>query len=193
MNRPRRNRYRTGGLLLVVAGLLAAVGVFAGLAAAKDGNHRAEKRHHHGHRGHHHSGGTAGTIASFDTGTGRLVIALTGGETIGGLVTDRTRIRCEDEHAPDITQLRHGGSESGDDHGGQGEEPGDDNGGHGEEEQGDDHGGGDNSNRGPSGHDDNGSGANCTTSDLIVGAVVQKAELEIEDGGATFEEIELAN
>jgi hypothetical protein len=148
----------------------------------------------------------AGTIQSFDQGTGKLTIALFGGETISGLVTDQTRIKCEDEHSPDVTEhARHGEEEPGDDHGGHGEEPGDDNGGHGEEpgddhgeDPGDDHGDGDNSGpgsshsgRGPSGHDDNGTGANCTTSDLIVGATVQEAELELEHGTATFDEVEL--
>jgi hypothetical protein len=197
MNRPRRNRYRAGGLLLTVVGLLAAVGALAGFAVAKDGNHRAEKRHHHGHH-RHQQGGTAGTIASFDTETGRLTIALAGDETVSGLVTARTRIKCEDEHSPDIAHLRRGENEPGDDHGGRGEEePGDDRGEH-EEEPGDDHGGGENagpgsshSGAGPSGHDDHGTGANCTTSDLIVGTVVTQAELEIEPGGATFDEVEL--
>jgi hypothetical protein len=197
MNRPRRNRYRAAAALTlaVAMGLLAAVGALAGIAVAKDGHHRSDKRH-----GHH--GQPSGTIQSFDTATGRLTIALLNEEMVSGLVTDRTRIRCEDEHSPDITasrtHLRHGEEEPGDDRGG--EEPGDDRGGH-SEEPGDDNGGGDNSGpgnsnsagSGPSGHDDNGSGANCTTSDLIVGAVVTDAELEIEHGGATWDEVELAS
>jgi len=136
----------------------------------------------------------AGTIAAFDATTGRLTIALFNGDSISGLVTDRTRIKCEDEHSPDLTvRARHGEEEAGDDRGGDGEEPGDDNGGHGEE-PGDDNGGeaSDNSGPGPSGHDDNGTGANCTTSDLIAGATVEEAELELEHGAATFEEVELA-
>jgi hypothetical protein len=138
----------------------------------------------------------AGTIASFDAASGKLTIDLFGTDTISGLVTDQTKIKCEDEHSPDVTSVRGREAEPGDDHGGQGEEPGDDNGGHGEE-PGDDN-GGDNSgpgsdNSGPSGHDDNGTGANCTTSDLIPGAVVQEAELEIEHGTATFDEVELAH
>jgi hypothetical protein len=198
MNRPRRNRYRAGGLLLAVVGLLAAVGALAGFAVAKDGGHRVEKRHGH-HRHHHHQ--PSGTIQSFDPDTGKLTIALLNEETVSGLVDGGTRIRCEDEHSPDVTQLRrhlrHGEDEPGDDHGGHGEEAGDDNGGHGQE-PGDDNGGGDNSGpggsnsgSGPSGHDDNGRGANCTTSDLIVGAVVTDAELEIEHGTVTWDEVEL--
>jgi hypothetical protein len=137
----------------------------------------------------------AGTIASFDATTGRLTITLFGGDTVSGLVTDRTRIKCEDEHSPDVTvHARHGEEEPGHDHGGHGEEPGGDHG----EEPGDDN-GGDNSGpgsshsgRGPSGHDDNGTGANCTTSDLVAGATVEEADLELEHGSATFDEVELA-
>jgi hypothetical protein len=156
----------------------------------------------------------AGTITSFDATTGRLTISLFNGDSVSGLVTDGTRIKCEDEHSPDVSvRARQGEEEPGDDRGGNGEETGDDNGGRGEE-PGDDNGGeigdGDNSGpgnsgednsgpgssnsgRGPSGNDDNGSGANCTTSDLIVGATVEEAELELEHGAATFEEVELAD
>jgi hypothetical protein len=204
MNRPRRHRYRTAGALslAIAMGLLAAIGALAGIAVAKDGGHRVEKRH--GHRHHHHQ--PSGTIQSFDAATGRLTIVLLNEETVSGLVTDRTRIKCEDEHAPDVTasrtHLRHGEEEPDDDRGGHGEEePGDDRGGHGEEpgdNRGGDNSGPGNSNSvgsgsGPSGHDDNGTGANCTTSDLIVGAVVTDAELEIEHGGATWDEVELAS
>jgi hypothetical protein len=175
--------------LVVVAALGAlVVGSLAGLALARDGSHHSAKRHH-GH--HHRHGAPAGTIASFDANTGTLIIALTGGDSVSGKVTRRTRIRCEDEHSPDITQFHRGEDESGDDHGGQGEEePGDDRGVQGDE-PGDDHGDGDRSGQGPGGHDDNGHGANCTTSDLIVGAVVDRAELELEHGSATFDEVEL--
>ncbi len=149
----------------------------------------------------------AGTIAAFDAATGRLTISLFNGDSIAGLVTDETRIKCEDEHSLDdaTVRARRGEEEPGDDRGGRGEEPGDGGGG----EVGDDHGdnsgpgrGGDDadnsgpgsSNSGPgrSGHDDEGVGANCTTSDLIVGATVEEADLELEHGAATFDEVELA-
>jgi hypothetical protein len=136
----------------------------------------------------------AGTIASFDATTGRLTIALFGGDTVSGLVTDRTRIECEDEHSPDVTMdARRGEEESGDDDGDRVKEAGDDNGEHGEEAGDDNSGPGSSSpGPGPSGHDDNGVGANCTTSDLTVGATVEEADLELEHGSATFEEVELA-
>jgi hypothetical protein len=193
------NGFRSYKLFLVAALGALVLGSAASLALADGGGHRAEKRPGHHHRHHHHQ--PSGTIQSFDPETGRLTIALFSEETVSGLVTDRTRIRCEDEHSPDVSEmrkhLRHGEDEAGDDRGGQGEEePGDDHGDRGEE-VGDDR-GGDNSGPGsshsgggPSGHDDNGAGANCTTSDLIVGAVVTEAELDIEHGKAVFDEVEL--
>lgn len=125
----------------------------------------------------------AGTIQSFDTATGRLVISLFGGEEISGLVTDQTRIKCENEHAPDVSMQSHQGEEEpGDDHGGHGEEPDDDNG---------DHSGPGSPNSGPgSGEDDEGE-ARCSTADLVAGTVVQEAELKAANGTATFEEVEL--
>ncbi len=153
----------------------------------------------------------AGTISSFDAGTGRLVLSLFGGDTLSGTVTEGTRIRCEAAHSAGASSSRsHGegesgddqgggreGAEPGDDHGRGEEEPGDDHGGRGEEEPGDDRGGGDNSgpgseNSGPGRGDDGDRHANCASSDLTPGAVVREAELEVEHGVATFEEVELA-
>src|SRR3954454_22508577 len=116
-----KGRTRFSGLLALALGA-AALLALSGLAIAKDG--------HHGR--HHHRGPDTGTIAAFDSGSGVLAIELTGGDTVSGLVTARTKIRCEDEHAPAVS-ARSRGSESGDDNGGHGEEAGDDNGGHGEE------------------------------------------------------------
>lgn len=147
----------------------------------------------------------AGTIASFDAATGRLVIDLFGDDDIAGLVTDQTKIKCEDEHSHDssgVHSRRSGEPEPGDDDGGHGDEVGDDNGGdsNGSDDDNGDNSGSGSDNSGPgsegsgqSGHDDNGSGANCTTADLVVGAVVEEADLEIEHGKATFDEVELAH
>lgn len=167
MRRPKRTRTPLGALLALALGALALAGL-AGMAVAKDdsGHHRGN----HGENRHHR--GTTGTIASFDADTGRLVIDLFGKDTVGGTVTNRTKIKCEDENSPDVSD-RHGEDEPGEDHQGENSGPG-------------------SSHSGPSGHDDNGTGANCTASDLIVDAVVREAELEIEHGRATFEEVELA-
>jgi hypothetical protein len=138
----------------------------------------------------------AGTITSFDMETGRLVISLFGGETVSGLVTEETEIKCEDHGGASVSSDGgQGEEEAGDDNGGQGEEePGDDNGG--QEEPGDDN-GGDNSgpgseNSGPGNGDEQGDAGNCTTADLVPGAVVQEAELKVAGGQATFEEVELS-
>lgn len=146
----------------------------------------------------------AGTIASFDTESGKLVINLFGGETISGLVGAGTEIKCEDHGGASASSEGSGSGEvePGDDNGGEGEvEPGDDNGGQGEVEPGDDNGGemagGDNSgpgseNSGPGQGDDGDEAGNCTTADLVPGAVVQEAELKVANGQATFEEVELS-
>lgn len=140
----------------------------------------------------------AGTIASFDAASGKLVIDLFNTDTVSGLVSDETEIKCEGaDNSSSSASSSSGEPEPGDDHGGQGEEPGDDNGGHGEE-PGDDNGGSDNSgpgssNSGPGSHGDDGEAANCTTASLIPGTVVQQAELEIQNGAATFHEVELGH
>jgi hypothetical protein len=183
-------RARRCGLLALALGAVALLAL-SGLAAA------------HGRHGDRHRGPDTGRIAAFDSDTGVLAIELTGGDTVSGLVTGRTKIRCEDEHSRDVS-VRGRESEPGDDHGGHGEEAGDDNGGHGAE-PGDDNGGQGNepgddngddnsglSQSGPSGHDDNGRGANCTESDLVVGATVHEAELDLRNGKAVFDEVELA-
>lgn len=141
----------------------------------------------------------AGRIQSFDPATGRLVIDLFGGDTISGLVNERTEIECDHRGHPATASDSHDGEgdagsdrgeeESGDDHGEDAEEPGDD---HGEDGAGpgDDHG---EDGAGPG--DDRGgdhAGPGCTTADLVEGAIVQEAELKLQSGGAIFEKVELA-
>ena len=134
----------------------------------------------------------AGTIASFDAATGRLVINLFGGDTISGIVNGETEIKCEDSVGATTSSQGSGSGEAepGDDNGGQGEEPGDDNGGN---DQGDDNSGpgSDNSGPGHDGDDDHGDRL-CTTAELVPGAVVEEAELKLENGQATFHEVELS-
>jgi hypothetical protein len=148
----------------------------------------------------------AGTIASFDEATGRLVIDLFGNDTVAGLVTDQTEIKCEDDSVATVSSQGSGSgaTEPGDDNGGE-NEVGDDHGDDGEE-VGDDH-DGDNSGPGHDGDDDNSGPSDnsgpghegdddrdrlCTTAELVPGAVVEEAELKIENGQAIFEEVELS-
>jgi hypothetical protein len=133
----------------------------------------------------------AGTIQSFDPSTGKLTIALFGGEVISGLVTEQTEIECGEEHSGTASASHdseeHAGSEGDDQEG----EPGDDHGDHGE--VGENHhgeGGEPGDDDGPGGE---GEAPSCTTADLTKGATVEEAELQLGSGGATFEKVELAD
>ncbi len=184
-------RARLGVLLAVAIGALS-IFVLPGLASARGGSDDSD---------------SSATIKSFDQTTKTLVVALPDGQTVSGLVTRRTKIRCEDQSGD--RRRGHGArgreAEPGDDRGGHGEEAGDDNGGHGQEpgddnggrgvEPGDDNGGDSSgpgpSNSGSSGHDDNGSGANCATAALVAGAAVEEIELKFRGDTVVFDEVEL--
>lgn len=135
----------------------------------------------------------AGTIQSFDPSTGKLTIALFGGETLSGLVTEGTEIECDNEGSASASDSSGSSEEeAGDDKGDEGEEPGDDDAG---DEAGEDSGDGSgpgSPNSGPGGDGEDGGGANCTAADLTEGATVKEAEVKLENGAATFEKIELA-
>jgi hypothetical protein len=128
----------------------------------------------------------SGHVTSFENGV--LTIALDGGGSVTGKVTDATRIECG-EHAATTSRNDEGDDNSGDgDHSGPGRgddanEPGDD--------QGDDEPGDDDGNDEPG--DDHGNDANCTAANLVSGAVVREADLVIRDGAATFRKVELAS
>jgi hypothetical protein len=148
----------------------------------------------------------AGTIASFDEETGRLVIDLFGNDTVAGLVTDQTEIKCEDDSGATVSSEGSGGGETapgddnggedevGDDHGDDGEEVGDDDGGDnsGPGRDGDDDNSGPSDNSGPGHEGDDDRDRLCTTAELVRGAIVEEAELEIENGQAIFREVELS-
>lgn len=106
-------------LALGAVALLALTGVATAENRGGDDNGRHGVNDDHGHHGRHHlhEMREAGTISSFDPATGRLTIALAGGETTSGLVTAETRVRCEGTD----DRRNHGG---GDDNGGRGEEAG---------------------------------------------------------------------
>jgi hypothetical protein len=130
----------------------------------------------------------AGTIASFDPESGRLVIDLFGNDTVAGFVTDETEIECEDQSGASASSDGESGeAEPGDDDGGGEEEAGDDDGV--EEEPGDDN-SGPSDNSGPG--NENEQEGSCTTADLVPGAIVQEAELRVSGGKAVFEEFELS-
>jgi hypothetical protein len=174
-------RTRLGVLLAVAIGALS-IFVLPGLASARGGSDD--------------SGDSSATVKSFDQATKTLAVALPDGQTVSGTVTRRTKIRCEDQsgHQRGDDRVRGREAEPGDDRGGHDNEAGDDNGGHGEE-PGDDNGGNSSgpspSNSGPGSHDDNGSGASCSTADLVAGAAVEEIDLEFRGDTVVFDEVEL--
>ncbi|HEX5989955.1 MAG TPA: hypothetical protein VFY75_07075 [Solirubrobacterales bacterium] len=135
----------------------------------------------------------AGTISSFDAGTGRLVIDLFGSDTIAGFVTDSTEIKCDDDGpAASASSSSDDETEPGDDNGGEGE-VGDDSSGPGSGDESDDNSGPGSESSGP-GHDgeEGDDDRLCTTAELVPGAAVEEAELKLANGQATFEEVELS-
>lgn len=180
MNRPHGNRARLGGVLLAAAAALAILAL-PGLASS--------------HGRHHEQAGDAGTIQSFDPASGALVIDLTDGGSVSGLVTRRTHIRCGDDngrrHGHDLGDLWRGGAVASrdgseeDENGNRG--PGSENSGRGEE-PGEDAPGHDGTPPGRS--EDPGQGAEhsdrCSTDDLVAGTTVQYAELVLIDGKAIY-------
>jgi hypothetical protein len=170
MTRSKGRRTRVFSLVAVALGAMA-IFVLPSLASAR---HSSDD-----------DGSASATIKSFDPATRILVIALPGEQTISGTVSSRTKIRCEDQSrsSRDDNRVRGREAEPGDDRGGHGNEAGDDNGGEGS--------GPSNSGSGSGGHDDNGSGANCTTADLVAGAAVEEIELKFRSSGVVYDEVEL--
>jgi hypothetical protein len=130
--RPRRS----AGLLILALSAIVLLAVPAMAAARCHGGDPGSQGnadwhggwHHHGHHGHHGQfpPSQSGTITSFDTESGELVITLTNGKTVSGTVTEETEIE--------------GG----------------------------------------------------TTESLITGAAVDGARLHLEEGGAVYDEVDLA-
>jgi hypothetical protein len=120
---------------------------------------------------------TAGTVASPVTNN-TLVIKLTDGTLVSGTITPNTEIECEAADMNDASETMHSDGDPGGGGGDNNTSGGDENGGGGD--QGDDNG------------DNNGAqNASCTSANLVMGAVVQGAELGISSAGATWDKIEL--
>jgi len=119
-------------------------------------------------------------VQSFDSATGVLTIALAGGGTQSGTVTDATRIECDDD--AQLSAARDGGDdESGDDRDNSG--PGSTSSGPGRDGDGD---------RGDDDGDDENEDESCTTADLTEGRVVHEAKIVTDSSGAVvFRKIEL--
>jgi hypothetical protein len=186
-------------LLLVAIGLLALALPWAAAAKAPDRNHdripdRWEKRHHLSTRVNQarrdqdrdrlrnraeFEAGTnprnpdsipdgeenAGTVTSFNATSGELTIDLFNGGSVSGLVTEETEIECDD-HDSSASASDSGGSE--------------------------DNSGPGSLNSGPGNDDEDEAENTCGPEALVAGAVVHEAELELENGSAVFEKVELA-
>jgi hypothetical protein len=177
-------------LFTILAGTAMSVAVPA-VALAHDGQDNAHhQRHHHHVRVRHekfvahrhdadHNGNpanapTAGTVTSFANNT--LTITLANGNTVSGIVTDRTEVKCKNPE--DIDNNGDNDAEHGDrvsDHG----PGGGDNGDNGDR-------GDDNGNRG----DDNDNNNSCT---IMPGMAVRNAELRITGAGSFWDEVELVS
>ncbi len=208
--------------LIAIAALLVLGLVAAGPASAKDRNHdkipdRWEKRHHLSlkvnqakrdqdrdqlnNRGEFESGNdprdddtdddgiedgdeNAGVISSFDGTT--LTVDLANGGSITGIVDENTEVKCGDENDQDgednsgpsdnsgprsnaAARRDHGDDDpSGDDDATDDEDTNDDN------------------------SDDSDVSSDCSVADLAVGVAVHEASVNLANGDAVFEEIELA-
>ena len=157
------------------------------VALAHDGHSgHHHKRHHHfrhekfvGHR-HDRAFGNdmiAGTVTSF--ANNELTITLNNGNTVSGLVTDNTEVKCEnpeDNNDNGDNDVEHGDRVA--DHGPGGGDNGGDNGDRGD----------DNGDRG----DDNANNNNnmCT---ITPGMGVRDAELRVDGAGAVWDEVELVS
>lgn len=166
MRRMRARSTRVAGLLAVALGAVALLAVPAIAAACNGGdpgNYGQGWSHHHHH--HQFPPSETGKISAFSAETGKLTITLTDGETVTGFVTEETRIDCGT-----FGDFRF-------DHHYQGNQ------------------GGDWGNWGPGGGDGTqpeGEAPSCGTESLVTGAVVDGAQLHLEEGKAVFDEIDLA-
>jgi hypothetical protein len=155
--------------LLLVVGLLTLALAAPTVASANGGGHGHHKHHKHKkHKKAHPAGlpAPAGTVASYEDGI--LTIALANGSTVAGAVTDDTFIGCVTTPAPPATPAVARRSTYGKHGWGWG----------GKHEWGD-------------GHRRCGDWADCDEDDLVPGAAVWKAKLDIDEDGAEWEKVKL--
>lgn len=133
----------------------------------------------------------AGTVASFDSVTGVLVINLaTGGTATGRVVTGVTELECENENENEDSRTPSnngpGSANSGPGNAGD-DDHGDD-----DDNDNDDHGDDDNDDNDRGDDDDDGGDRDrCPAGALRAGAIVHEAELKFTSAGAIWDEIEL--
>jgi hypothetical protein len=133
------------------------------------------------------SGEPAGKVTSFEKGV--LIITLTNGTAVSGLVNEQTELECHSATPPSTGGDDQGG---GDDEAGSGEHGG-------PSPQGEaarDHGQGNQGGEGDEGNQQGGEGdgqsqSSCTTAALVPGTVVGAAELKLGGAGAVWEKVEL--
>jgi len=133
----------------------------------------------------------AGTVTSFDNTTGKLVITLTDGSTVSGVVNSNTELKCESAStqasgasgAMQSDLSRDGGPDqnSGSTQSSSGDQSSN-------SSQGDQNDQGDQGDQNDQG--DNGQ-ANCTTANLTPGTVVHEAELSVSSAGSIWRQVDL--
>ncbi|MEA2125103.1 MAG: hypothetical protein QOI80_1885 [Solirubrobacteraceae bacterium] len=160
---------------IILTALLAALMVLPATALAR-----------HGHsRGIHRSHGQVGTITSFDSATGELVITTTKGRELSALVTEDTHLQCKSDDDEDTATTSRHGDDDGPNH-----DAGDDNGDDNDNEADDDNNeAGDDDNNGHHGHHS----SKCSTDDLVAGAVVRRARIDLSGEDAVWTKLKLAS
>jgi hypothetical protein len=158
--------------------------------------------HHHKHHARHHArfrrfgdqntpptsmstSDNAGTVQSFQNGVLTIELNDTDHTIVKGAVTNDTELECT---SPEQSSTTHADGDGG----GGDQGSGDDN--QGEDNQGDDNQGEDNQGDDDQGEDNNeNEQMNCSTSNLVSGAVVHEASLRIGGSGAVWQKVELVS
>jgi hypothetical protein len=186
---------RKNWMVALLGAALCAVMPAAALAHDPHSTHHTKRQHRaHIRVRHLHAASTdsAGSVRSFDGSA--LVLTLTNGSTVSGVVTNDTEIRCDSsgQRASTESDARSdgGGGDRGD-RGDQNDRGGPNNGGD-RGDQNDRGGPNDGGDRGDNNGDD-GNQMACTTADLTPGTTVHEADLRVSGAGSVWEKVELTN